>query len=268
MLTMPIRVLAAGLVICGAAHAQVEIPVLQKPIQITASYDSKNISSFGECRKFTPIYKISSPKRTLIEEPEFVSACTESNEVAIKKAVNVYNPFITIRSDCSGNAWGCGERILYTYTDDDVIRLGRIDDYLFALGKTLFLKHFDWYEVTDYTGHSWKPIRIVLGVVDRHLVIDPELTWIFNHDKIEENTWRPGRDGCGRDQEASNQSDCYSQLLYTLQLAKLTGRIALYKQSLKTAKIYLYPDVFENIKKMAESITPESVQKWLDRSRR
>lgn len=262
-----LQCVVAGLVLCGEVHAQIDIPILTKPIPVTASYATDKVTTAGECRSFEPTYRIADRGRILSAKPGFIRACQEPIDVALRRAVNVYGSFITIRGNCGGNAWNCEERVLFTFTGEDIVRLGRIDDYLFALGRTLFLKHFDWYEVNDFTGHSRKVIRVVLGVYDRRLVIDPELTWIFNHDRIESSKWQPSRDGCGRNQEASSQVECYEQLIYTLQLAKLTGRTSLYNDAIALAQRNLDSASFAKIRKMAEAITPASVQKWLDADR-
>ncbi len=181
-------VLILGLLTCGihpAMPQQRKLTLLSGEIRVTATLKERidSMSSYEiAVSRGAYVYRFVTMLAPITDEAEAIAA--------LKESVGWKAGYLFVRTECGGgNRWRCNVEEAFELKNGRLNHIGEVlgDERRGELGKNYrdgwFINIYDRLEMNPLTSHVGAPgIFLYSRIVDGHLKVDLEHTWVKNHE--------------------------------------------------------------------------------------
>lgn len=240
------------------AIAAESLVILKTPLEVVATYEEPGYEG-KDCGLFTVILSVSDGSKTESEKalPLRCGNAKRSLKSQLRKLVSWRPPYLALHTNCGlSNGWNCDTKVIYSYRNGKLTRLGHVNALVFLSGQTYFRKNYTVIEYNDLVAHTGASLPLVLRDDGSAFEFDAGMTWKLNHERYNKFLYSGSRCDAKRPKCEHNFKVA---AVFNSTLAKLTGKQPELQSVLARAKIRLSEEEFRQLTDMLLKVDDKGV---------
>ncbi len=242
--------------------ADESLTIIDSPVRVVARYEDSGFTG-KDCGLFKVTLSVGGGSNSASAESTLFRCGDDKAplQAQLRKLVSWTPPYLALRTSCGrSNGWNCDTRLILSYRNGTLTRLGHVNDFLHLSKQTRFRKYYTVIEYNDLVAHTGVRVPLVLRDAGPAFAFDAGMTWELNQPQYRRFDRRdlncdPKKPECNHDFKVA--------AVFNSTIAKLTGHQAEFQSILAKAKKQLSGEEFNQLTDLLAQVDEQGVIKYM-----